>query len=605
MRKYIIVMAFFFIAFDLFAAETSIAERRMIDPEAAAGELQSEQEATPTSVQNVEDRYRKLVRVIKAMMQNNRPVIDILPPDKGKNIKRLIESRDFERAAGMVSETIRKLPRGGMSADTQPNGMRRQTATGQESSQMEPYLRNTASSEPVTLVVQSATNSRDADKVIWGTEGSMYTENYLNLPNPLRNKINAINGVLKTRYIKIRLQQQMVLRPDGTFTHEMCMPSQKNCRLKFNLDDTVKLFKVNNWSMIPMLSNDTTATAISSRDIDTYVDFVDWFISRYKNDANIGYIELLNDPRWTFWKGTKKQLLELNNKVYDRIKGKFPEIMMGTPGFEYNFDGADSTTSDMIERIEYFLDKRNGAKFDFWAFHGYPTVFMSKLAPEVYPPTKRAVRNKYADIKGILEIRKRLDENGWQNRLIIDTEHTGISPARPAFTETDDKLDAAYLVQELTIKKTLVSSGRPVLAGIITLKINAKGNEGELLWASLHPDGSLTHNVKAVGLLLTKLSEYRYSGHVSGEFDNDSLVWVERFQAGPNKELYIFFKPFKHERERQMRLNEEPLQYVLKLKRRPVATALTDIAGQTASMAPEESLMLDATNAPKFLEVIY
>src|SRR3989338_10454233 len=278
--------------------------------------------------------------------------------------------------------------------------------------------------------------------------------------------------------------------------------------------------------------------------------------------------------------------------------------MIGTPGFEYWNDMPAGEELSRTSMLEYFLNKENGAKFDFWAFHGYSAQIV-KDKSGIYPPTKTALYNKYAGVEGILEIRKKLDENGWQDREIIDTEHIGISSHKPFISDEEDKLNAAYTVQELLLKRTLQNNGQFVLAGILPLKIIPRGgktNIGEFSWGSLNSDGSETKTVKAVALLLSKLNEYKYSSHLSGEFDNENQVWVEKFSAG-NKELYIFFKPFKYQSGKSIQFDNEVLNYNLKLRKKPTSAILTDINGIITSIAPTETITLNAENPPKFLEV--
>ena len=160
------------------------------------------------------------------------------------------------------------------------------------------------------------------------------------------------------------------------------------------MDEIVQTFNANSWSMLPMFTHNTADSSITTEDIDNYVNFADWFVGRYNNDANIEYVELLNNPAST-WKGTEEQLLELNNKVYERLKGKYPGLMIGTPGFEYWNDMPAGEELSRTSMLEYFLNKENGAKFDFWAFHGYSAQIV-KDKSGIYPPTKTALYNKYA-----------------------------------------------------------------------------------------------------------------------------------------------------------------------------------------------------------------
>ena len=336
----------------------------------------------------------RLSRIIIAMRRRNISVSDILPKEKGEKIGALISKGNRDEAATLVSESIRLLPK--------DNNHVVMPVLAQNS------LQTTDSTLDYTI---------DSDNIFWGTQ--IY-------PVHIQNVKEIVSNTLMIKYLKIRLQQKTVSKENKTFTAKVCLPSQNDCRVEFNLDEIAKIFKANGWSMIPMLSHDSSDSRVTNTTINNYVDFVDWFVSRYKEDANIRYIELINSPVFE-WKGTKEQLLELNNLVYDRIKSKYPNILVGTPGFEYMIDAPSDDKS--VQEIEYFLNKNNGARFDFWAFHGYPLTG-NKLTG-IYPPTKTAINNKYGGIQGIVEIRKRLDANGWQNRLIIDTEHTGTTLPKP------------------------------------------------------------------------------------------------------------------------------------------------------------------------------
>src|SRR3989338_10034523 len=279
--------------------------------------------------------------------------------------------------------------------------------------------------------------------------------------------------------------------------------------------------------------------------------------------------------------------------------------MIGTPGFEYWNDMPAGEELSRTSMLEYFLNKENGAKFDFWAFHGYSAQIV-KDKSGIYPPTKTALYNKYAGIGGILEIRKKLDENGWQDREIIDTEHVGAlgNKAESQISEEEYLIDAAYLLQELLLKRTLAYNGKFALSGILSLKMIPKGDNGEFLWGSLMPDSSLTPGASAYSLLLSKLNEYKYSAHISCEFDNENQVWIEKFSA-ENKELYIFFKPFKYQSIGELQMDNEMLDYTLNLAKTPSSIILTYTHGTTKTLAPDKAITLEAENSPKFLEVSY
>lgn len=573
MKKYILSLHLVLLIFSLSAIQSSAErapQRHELVPKIAISELIQAETSSSTNAANVEERFMRLARIAIYMRRQNMSEWDVLPRGKGEKIRMLIKKGNRDEAAALVSEAIKLL------------------AKDNKDEIMPVLAQKTALTTDSTL-----DHTIDSDKFFWGTE---------TYPGHIENLKDIISNTLKIKHFKIRLQQQMTSKDGKTFTGNVCLPSQNNCRLKYNLDEIVKIFKANNWSMIPMLSHDTSEPKVTNITIDNYVDFVDWFVSRYKDDANIRYVELINAPNMGLrsWRGTKEQLLELNNRVYDRIKSKYPNIMVGTPGFEHMIDSPSEDKS--VQVIEYFLNKDNGARFDFWAFHGYP--LMGNKFTGIYPPTKTAINNKYAGIQGIVEIRKKFDANGWQNRLIIDTEHTGTTLPKPTISDEDDSLDAAFTLQELILKRTLKHDGNFVLSGIINLKIAPRGEMAEMLFASLNPDGSLNRTVKAVSLLWSKLKEYRYSSHINGEFNNENQVWVEKFLAG-SKELYIYFKPFKYQNGRTIKLDNETVQYSLPLSKKPTSIVLTDIKGNSISITASQTIALEAVNTPQFLEVSY
>jgi hypothetical protein len=453
----------------------------------------------------------------------------------------------------------------------------------------------------------SASNSLDADSFLWGTEGNVNTADAGNLPSTAAAARDAINGTLKTKFVKFRISTAFFTSTDGgvTYSSSYCLPKAGQCSVSYNMDEVAKLYQANGWSMVPMLRTDETQT-ITTTVIDNYVNFVDWFLGRYKTTASIQMVELVNSPGARTWLGTDAQLVELTNKTYDRVKGKYPDVSVGTPGFEYWLDSAaDPGGNSMTDNIAYFLNKNNGAKFDFWAFHGYALrpVSGSQVLP-LYPPTKSPIINGYGGIPGILQIRAAMDANGWQDRKIIDTEHDNITATGQAITSSSDALDAAYVVQELTLKRTLMSNAIPVLSSALPLKMAPRGTIGEAGISSLNADGSVTLHVKAMALLWSKLKEYPYAGHISGAFDDENQAWVEKFASG-KKELYIFFKPFKYQSGQNISLDGQTLNTTLNLSVVPSSAVITDVTGSTSVITPAQSLTLPAENSPKFLEVTY
>ncbi len=432
--------------------------------------------------------------------------------------------------------------------------------------------------------------TRDADGFLWGTEVLAAVEDASQLPDHVRWSLDAVRESGLTT-VKVRFQRQFFARKSGSFSVEGAMPSARDPRVRFDLDETVKLFKERGWSMVPMLS--AYPLEVNDGTLNDYPEWVEWFVSRCAADADIRYVELVNCPVLD-WKGTPAQLADANNLVYERVKKKHPEILVGTVGFEYWVDASDRS----VEQVEYFLDPKNDVKFDFWAFHGYPLV--TRIGAPFRPPTRKPTRNKYAGIPGIVEVRRRLDANGWKDRPMFDTEHVGIVPTGPRIDDERDQADAAYMVQELLLKRTLQLDGRRCLDGIIALKMYARKESGEFAFGSLKPDGSASRALHAVRVLLAKITGFKHAGHVSGEFDQED-VWVEKFRAG-RKELYVFFKPFGGD---DVRLDGKAVKHTLKLEKKPSSVTLFDASGAATKMEPREAVVLEAENAPKYLEVEY
>jgi hypothetical protein len=437
----------------------------------------------------------------------------------------------------------------------------------------------------ITGIPKKVEMSRNvSSSFFWGTEGRVEINDVTQITKKTAQIVKTIKKTLKTKYVKFRLSQWMVMK-NGAFTPEARGMMGK----KYNLDEIAKLFKQNGWSMIPMLTHDLRIRSnITTADIGTYVSFVDWFVGRYKDQANIKYLELINGPQVT-WRGTSNQLLEVQNRVYQRIKSKYPEILVGTPGFEFA-----RLEKKSVEMINLFLDKSNGAKFDFFAFHGYRAA--------VYSPKKDV---QFAGLSGILELRKRLNENGWQRRLLIDTEHVGILRSKKfpggMIPEETDRHAAIWLAQALIVKRSLAVDGKPALSGIVSLNIWPRGDRRGDKWGSLNSDGSLTAVAKAAGAIFEKFNpQVQHIAHLSGKFDNPNQVWMEEFRT-ESKEILAFFKPL----ENFAGLDDKVLKLSVSLNQKPLSAVLTDIFGNTEKLRPTKNFTFEVTNTPQFLELSF
>ncbi|MBI2529744.1 MAG: hypothetical protein HYW05_01200 [Candidatus Diapherotrites archaeon] len=450
--------------------------------------------------------------------------------------------------------------------------------------------------------------STDADGFLWGVEAAANAD----------YAADVVNNVINTSYVKYRLKEEHMVLENGQYTKDLCLPSPSKCQDRGNLDEVAAFFSQNKWSMVPMLTPKKRGT---NEDISDYIEraanFYFWFVDEYAESANIEFVEFENSPAHTAsWENAGKDLAEINAKAYDLIKAKYPEIQVGTPGFEYQNDPVrDEGISTNL--IEGFADSASGAKFDFWAFHGYPSGDPTTSGggiTNLYPPTRVPTSNKYAGIPGMLEIRELLNMNGFSAKRIIDTEHVNAfawgfglenyDGASGVFTNED--IDAAFTLQELILKKTLQdSAGNGILSGVISFKIRLRSEEGEGRWGTLRPDGSAPQSVESAALLFSKLDKYNYVGHISGAFDNENEAWVEKFSSDSGKELYIFFKPFEYRAGQTIDFDSKKADYTIALSQTPKSVTLTDMYGESTSIEPTKTIAIEAENSPKFLEIEY
>ena len=401
----------------------------------------------------------------------------------------------------------------------------------------------------------------------------------------------------------------MVTRETDGFSATLCLPSTAKCTQQIDLDAAVKVFGTNGWKMMPMFTCDGMSD-VSEQTMKDYVDLVDWFLDRYHTQVSIPLIELVNNPG-SNWKGTAPQLVNMTNAVYEHVKTKYPETKVTTPGFEYWPDDlSNAMLTAAIPIVEYYLDKANGAKFDVWAVHGYPVwpsdALMAKANEVVYyyPPTKTAMHNKYAGLQGMAVIRNELDANGWSDRQIMDTEQWAEAPRDVGVYAGADPLLAAFLVEDMTVERTLQVSGKPVLMGANVLLVLPHGSVGIRTWGSLDSDMSTTQHLEAVGRLLSYFDRYRYDSHVSGRFDNDTEVWVEKF-VSPTRTLFIIFKPFEYVANEELHFDGKKIDYSLVLASVPKSVTVTDAYGASQPVPAQGTLTVQAENVAKYVEVVW
>jgi len=464
-------------------------------------------------------------------------------------------------------------------------------------------------------------NDYDADGLIIGTEtlavwdGSSQEE--------IDEAVDVINNVLKTKNVKWRVEQFLMERDEsGNFLPYRCMRFADECSVKSDMDEVVELFKENGWNLYPIFSqmnNKENPRTLNDEYINDYANWIKWFLDRYYNEVNIVYIEPGNNPsknwgpfahEWEDFEGmdeTYELLVKQQNLVYERIKSKYPDLIITSPGFEFHYDASSVEGDWAVGMLEYFLDSSSGAKYDGLAIHGFPPIVeketdcpggcLGGFCRGI--PTRIPTYNQYTGVYGTRELRKKLDEEGWADREIYHTENWLHIPENGPNTE-QDKLIAAFYVQDFLLRKTLQHNGKAVLSGINSMlisRISGGDIEGSLLL-----DGSVTFHVESIAFLWEKLREYNYDSRKSGKFGSGE-VWVEKFKTG-NKELYVFFKPFKCETPHSF--DGETVDFELSLDKMPSNATLYDIHGdQIGKIELGQTITLEAENSPQYLEVNY
>lgn len=472
------------------------------------------------------------------------------------------------------------------------------------------------------------------DDLVIGTETITLWESYTE--KEIQEAVNVINNILKTKDVKIRIEQfGMAKDENGNFLPYTCFFNQAigqyDCSKKKSIDKAVEIFKENGWNMYPIFSQMNKGKFIPINDeiINDYVNWIEWFLDRYSDEINIVRIEPGNNPakNWGNFKNranneldefeTFTKLAEQQNLVYDRLKFKYPDLIITSPGFEFHSDKPEVAEGNWaINMLKFFLDSSNGAKYDALAIHGFPPVIddtnphpgdcINKLCRGI--PTRIPIYNKYAGVYGVREIRKTLDKEGWEDREIYHTENWFHLPKDSSNVE-QDKIIAAFYVQDFLLRKTLQYNGKPVLSEINSMLVT-RARPHSSIEGSLLPDGGTTYHLESLAFLWEKLREYNYDSKLSGDFSlvedfADQEVWVEKFKnTSLNKELYVFFKPFNDEAPHI--LDGEIKKYILELDTMPLGINLYNIHGDLIeTIIPRQTITLKAENSPKYLEVSY
>jgi hypothetical protein len=128
--------------------------------------------------------------------------------------------------------------------------------------------------------------------------------------------------------------------------------------------------------------------------------------------------------------------------------------------------------------------------------------------------------------------------------------------------------------------------------------------DGECAWGSLYSDGGTTLSVRSVSILIEKLDPMNHAGHISGAFDQDNTVWIEKFDNG-NQDVYVCFRPFSYTPGVPLALGIEKSSCQIDLPKKPLEIKITDIFGNVSVIDPAETIQLSVDNVTHFVEVTY
>mgnify|MGYP001563235116 CR=1 FL=1 len=256
---------------------------------------------------------------------------------------------------------------------------------------------------------------------------------------------------------------------------------------------------------------------------------------------NIRYTEFQNEPNAEndgngsaiplpmSWRGTAEQLVNGNNLAYEKIKAKYPDVMVGSAGF---IGGSKTYLQQYAEPFyeKYFKAK---PKFDFFALHDYPKnrnytqgTQLGDLSSQYHTfGTYRELLNKY----------------GYGDKPIFATEGFEDRPYEENGMKTRNWGENEVVTSWLeSYAQTLSSAKKYNVIGKLITGIRTKGNNMGLINSSDNQDRNQYYFVK---YLIDFLEEYPiYSQHISGNI-NSSDYWVEEFKNKKGDRMWVVFNP--------------------------------------------------------------
>ncbi len=280
-----------------------------------------------------------------------------------------------------------------------------------------------------------------------------------------------------------------------------------------------------------------------------YAEFVLAFLKRYKKKMSIKYVEFHNEPAETNdgtgkgrkWIGTAHQLVKVNNLTYDKIKSKYPDIQVGSPGFcTGSAVEADKYSIPFFKR--YFKAK---PKFDFFALHDYPKNI------------SRTQGTRIGDFVSTYHFfdtyREFLSSYGYGNKPILITEGFDDKPIKKNQMLTWDWADedeACVLILESYIH-TLSNVGKNNVIGKILSGI--KTDSATSMGLIDRRTKIIRNHYFFVKYMLDMFKQYPiYSGRIAGRLNSEDY-WIVEFKNIDGKKMWIAFNPLNYETSNELR----------------------------------------------------
>lgn len=273
----------------------------------------------------------------------------------------------------------------------------------------------------------------------------------------------------------------------------------------------------------------------------------------------VRYIELdneisnLNDgyKSWNcFINITAKQLKEIENAAYDRVKHEYPHIMISSTTF--SFPGIGSGPFEQMKKeiekdkktrnsfVKAYFEDAPKPKFDFLGLHetvsgsGNPYTMWHKSSNAAYEYNFGSYHEAYKIWRNIL------DRYGYIEKPILNLESPAILKGK----------QSAEIIQKIVFARANASNTK--LMGIIISQLSGsrKFTEGRpeeaisIGLARLQDDLKLNEGYYGLYNVLNILSNYPvYEGKITGEI-GAQRPWVEKFSNKSDKRLYVAFIPY-------------------------------------------------------------